>query len=235
MLSFRQRLDWVRHLAVACFEQHHQELVAVFRPHLPEGAVVFDVGAHAGQFSKLFAGLAPSGFVYAFEPSPYTLSLLRRALAWNRVRNVEILPVGLSATAGEAPLSTPIKKSGVRGFGLASLAGVAAGRAQSDETVPLDTIDGVVERRAIPRLDFIKADIEGWELHMLRGGARSLARFRPALYLEISDEALARAGDKPADVWALLQPLGYTARKAPDFAPVDSFTGSGDYLFVAAT
>jgi len=233
MLTFRQRLDWLRHLATACFEQHHQELSPAFRPHLPEGAVVFDVGAHAGQFAKLFAKLAPTGFVYAFEPSPYTLSLLRKALAWNRVRNVEIVPVGLSATAGEAALSTPIKKSGVRGFGLASLAGVAAGRNKSDETVPLDTIDAFAERRGLERLDFIKADIEGWEFHMLQGGVRALARFKPALYLEISDEALGRAGDKPADIWALLQPLGYTARKAPDFEPVDGFAGSGDYLFSA--
>ena len=234
MLTFRQQLDWLRHLSTACFEQHHQELAPVFRPYLPGDAVVFDVGAHAGQFSKLFAGLAPSGFVYAFEPSPYTLSLLRRVLAFKRLRNVEIVPMGLSATAGEAALSTPIKKSGVRGYGLASLAGVSAGRAKSDETVPLDTVDAFVARRSIPRLDFIKADIEGWELHMLRGATGSLARFKPALYLEISTDALARAGDAPADIWALLQPLGYAARKAPDFARVDSFAGSGDYLFVAA-
>lgn len=233
MLTFRQRLDWLRQLMSACFEQHHKELAPVFRPHLPAGAVVFDVGAHAGQFAKLFAGLTRSGFVYAFEPSPYTLSLLRRALAWNRVRNVEIVPAGLSATEGEASLSTPIKKSGARGYGLASLAGVSPGRGRSDETVPLETLDGFVERRSVERLDFIKADIEGWECNMLRGATRSIARFRPALYLEISEEALGRAGDAPGDIWALLQPLGYVATKAPDFRGVDGFAGSGDYLFLS--
>jgi FkbM family methyltransferase len=234
MLTLRQRQDWLRQLMSACFEQHHKDLVPVFRPHLPRDAVVFDVGAHAGQFAKLFAGLTPSGVVYAFEPSPYTLSLLRRALAWNRVRNVEIVPTGLSATAGEAPLSTPIKKSGARGYGLASLAGVSAGRDKSDETVPLETLDGFVERKSVQRLDFIKADIEGWEYNMLRGAAASIARFKPALFLEISQDALARAGDAPADIWALLQPLGYTARKAHSFERVDGFTGNGDYLFAAA-
>lgn len=231
MLTFRQRLDWLRHFGTACFQQHHQELAPVFRPYVPEDAVVFDVGAHAGQFAKLFSRLAPAGQVYAFEPSPYTLSLLRPVLAWNRARNVEIVAAGLSAEAGEAPLSTPIKKSGVRGFGLASLAGVSAGRRKSDETVPLETLDGFVERKAVTRLDFIKADIEGWELHMLRGAVGALARFRPALYLEISQDALARAGDAPAGVWALLEPLGYRARKAPGFEPVSGFEGNGDYLF----
>lgn len=233
MLTFRQRLDWLRQLMSACFDQHHTELMPVFRPYLPEGAVVFDVGAHAGQFAKLFSKMTPQGFVYAFEPSPYTLDLLRRALAWNRVRNVEIVPAGLSSAAGELPLSTPIKKSGARGYGLASLAGVSAGRQKSDETVPLETLDGFAERKGVTRLDFIKADIEGWELNMLRGAPRSLARFKPALYLEVSQDALGRAGDEPAGVWALLQPLGYAARKAPDFHPVEGFTGNGDYLFVA--
>lgn len=234
MLTFRQRLDWLRQLGVACFQQHHQDLAPAFRPHLPDDAVVFDVGAHAGQFSKLFAGLAPNGFVYAFEPSPYTLSLLRRALALNRVRNVRIVPTGLSATEGEASLSTPIKKSGVLGYGLASLAGVAPGRDRSDQTVPLLTLDGFVEREGIQRLDFIKADIEGWEVQMLRGAMRSIARFKPALFLEISEQNLGRAGDTPADIWALLQPVGYKARQAPDFHEVSGFSGNADYLFLPA-
>ena len=231
MLTIRQRLDWLRHLSTACFQQHHGELAPVFRKHLAEDGVVFDVGAHAGQFAKLFASLVPAGSVYAFEPSAYARSVLRPALAWNRAKNVEIVPAGLSDAEGEAPLSTPIKKSGVLGYGLASLAGAAPGREKSEQTVSLLTLDGFVSQRAIRRLDFIKADIEGWEAHMLRGGIEAIARFRPALYLEISEEALGRAGDVPADLWALLEPHGYAAAKAPDFRPVKAFDGTGDYLF----
>jgi len=234
MLTFRQRWDWLRQLGVAVFQQHHQELIPAFAPYLPDGAVVFDVGAHAGQFSKLFSRQVRSGRVYAFEPSPYTLSLLRRTLGWNRVRNVTIVETGLSDSDGEAALSTPIKKSGVRGFGLASLAGVSSGRDKSDETVRLQTIDGFVERQGVQRLDFLKADIEGWEAHMLRGGLKAIARFKPTLYLEISEEALGRAGDKPSDIWAMLQPLGYVAKKAPDFRTVGAYEGAGDYLFAQA-
>jgi FkbM family methyltransferase len=234
MLTFRQRWDWLRQLGVATFQHHHRELIPTFSPYLPDGAVVFDVGAHAGQFSKLFSRQVGSGRVYAFEPSPYTLGLLRRALGWNRVRNVRIVETGLSDSDGEAALSTPIKKSGARGFGLASLAGVSGGRDKSDETVRLQTIDRFVGREHIERLDFLKADIEGWEAHMLRGGLKAIARFKPALYLEISEEALGRAGDRPSDIWAMLEPLGYRARKAPDFHPVGAYEGAGDYLFATA-
>jgi FkbM family methyltransferase len=234
MLTLHQRFDRLRHLAVACFEQHHRELIPVFEPYISASAIVIDVGAHAGQFAKLFADMAPDGHVYAFEPSAYARSILERALAWNRVRNVSVIATGLSDIAGEAVLSTPIKARGGFGFGLASLGGTSGGRPSSDQTVPLQTLDAFAAGQGLTRLDFLKADVEGWEIHVVRGGIGTLRRFRPALFLEVSDEALTRAGETPATLWELLTPLGYQALKAPDFRPVATFDGTSDYLFVAA-
>lgn len=232
MLTMRQRLDWLRHLGVACFQQHHRELETIFRPFIPPAAVVVDVGAHAGQFSKLFSAMAPAGRVFAFEPSLYARSLLRKALAWNRVRNVVVVPTGLSDADGEATLSTPVKARGGFGFGLASLGGASAGRAADRQTVSLQTLDGFAARHDLRRLDFLKADVEGWEAHVLRGGLATLERHRPALYLEIAEDALRRAGSSPSDIWAMLAPLGYEALKAPLFEAVARFEATADYLFV---
>jgi len=233
MLTLHQRLDRLRHLGIACFQQHHRELIPVFAPHIPAEAVVLDVGAHAGQFAKLFAAMAPKGRVYAFEPSAYARSILQTALAWNRVRNVQVVATGLSDAPGEAVLSTPIKSRGGLGFGLASLGGTSGGRASSDQTVPLQTLDAFADAEGLARLDFLKADVEGWEIHVVRGGLKTLARFRPALFLEVSQEALGRAGETPETLWTLLAPMGYRALKAPDFKPVAAFDGTADYLFVA--
>jgi FkbM family methyltransferase len=234
MLTLHQRLDRLRHLAIACFEQHHRELVPVFAPYIPAEAVVIDVGAHAGQFAKLFAAMARKGRVYAFEPSAYARTILQTALAWNRVKNVEVVATGLSDAAGEAVLSTPIKAKGGFGFGLASLGGTSGGRASSDQTVPLQTLDAFAEAEGLERLDFLKADVEGWEIHVVRGGMATLSRFKPALFLEVSQEALGRAGEEPAALWTLLAPLGYRALKAPEFQPVAGFDGTADYLVTAA-
>jgi len=68
---------------------------------------------------------------------------------------------------------------------------------------------------------------------VLKGAGRTLSSFHPALFLEVVGSSLARGGAAPADVWALLEPLGYRAAKAPDFRPVDRFEGDGDYLFSA--
>jgi FkbM family methyltransferase len=232
-LGLGARMGWLAHVLKAATQQHHLEFREAFRPHVPGDAVVFDVGAHAGQFSKLFAAMAPRGEVFAFEPSVYARSVLGPALAWNRVRNVEIVPLGLSDADATMVLHTPIKKRGQLGFGLAHLGEDTGARATQEQAIRLTTMDGFVAERGLTRLDFIKADVEGWELHALKGGARTLAAFRPALFLEVVESSLARAGATAADIWAELEPIGYRARKARDFHPVEGFAGDGDYLFTA--
>jgi len=224
-LTPRQRASWLAHLFKAVTRQHHTELRSTFAPHIPSDAVAVDIGAHAGQFSKLFARMAPAGRVYAFEPSAYARSLMVPALKLNAIGNVTLLPLGLSDAPGKITLRTPVKASGALGFGLAHVGAVDASRPAIDQAVALTTLDDFVAERGLERLDFIKADIEGWELRALKGGERSLRRFGPALFLEVDGVCLARAGDTPADLFAWLAALGYDA---------PTYAGAGDYLFVAA-
>lgn len=229
--SLRQRADRLAHLLKALTQQHHRELVPLLRPLLPPDGVVIDVGAHAGQFTKLFAGLVPRGRVVSVEPSPYALGILRRVVAWRRLGNVTVAAAGLSDRPGSLVLGTPVKRSGALGFGLASFAAAGAARAMRNDTVPVETLDGLVQRLGLRRVDLIKCDVEGWEAHVLRGAAATLARSRPALLLEVVESSLARAGERPETLWALLSPLGYRARRLDQAAPVASFAGDGDYLF----
>lgn len=233
-MTLKRRVDFLAHLLKASIRQYHRELIPVFAPHIPDEAVVIDVGAHAGQFSKLFARMAPRGRVYAFEPSAYARSILMRSLAFNRLGHVTVIPMGLSDAPGELVLHTPIKARGGLGFGIAHFGedGQDA-RDTMDQVVPLTTLDAFAAQEGLTRLDFLKADVEGWEVNVLKGGLTTLAKHRPALFLEISDASLARAGSRPTDIWDILRPLGYRALKAPEFTPVDGYAGVQDYLFVA--
>ncbi len=235
-LTYRQNLTLAAHLYKAVFKQYHLALRPMFARYISQDATVFDVGAQAAQFTKQFSALAPKGHVYSFEPGAYARRVLTMAVRLRCLRNVEVVPIGLSDRPGEATLTSPIKKSGSIGFGLSHL-----GRHQGDQpvlatTVSLTTLDKFVAENGIQTLDFLKADIEGWEIHMLRGGIHTLERFRPPMLLEISENFLARAGSTPADAWNMLCPLGYRASLVrPDgtVTPVDSFAGNEDYLFVA--
>ena len=233
-LTLRQRASWLAHLYKATTQQHHRELGSLFAPFIPADAVVVDIGAHAGQFAKLFARMAPRGHVYAFEPSAYARSIMTPALAVNGVGNVTVLPHGLSDASAQAVLHTPLKRSSAWGFGTAHLGGAPQGAGEADQTVALERLDDFATRRGLARLDFIKADIEGWEMRALVGGEASLRAFQPALYLEVDDAMMARAGDTPAALFAWLSELGYSAFETPSLTAAHNWTGLGDYLFLPA-
>jgi FkbM family methyltransferase len=213
-LSVRQGLTYAAHLFKAVSRQHHLELLPILRRFIPADAVVLDVGGHAGQFAKLFARMAPQGRIYSFEPGGYARSILATAVRLNRLGNVTIVPTGLGDGAGEAVLSVPTKRSGSLGFGLSHLGLAGDARPRRTETVAIDTIDRFAQRTGLDRVDFLKADIEGWELRMLAGATATLDRFRPPLMLELTDSHLARAGDTLAGAWAFLTERGYRPHRA---------------------
>lgn len=224
-LSPRQRVTWLVHLSKALLYQHHKEMLPVFRPYLPPDGTAIDVGAHAGQFTKLFSKMAPRGHVHSFEPGGYALSLLRKAAA--RRPNVTIHPYGLGEANENLTLNVPLKKSGSVGYGSGF---VGDGRKSSQptvsETVKICRLDDVVEAWKMPRVDFVKIDIEGSELRMLKGAQATLLRFSPALFVEITDQTLARGGSVEMLV-AHLRGIGY--------APVGGWPTpipNGDYLLL---
>ena len=98
----------------------------------------------------------------------------------------------------------------------------------------MTTLDAVVAALGLDRLDFIKADIEGWELRLLHGDQDSLRRFRPHLMLELATGHLARAGDRLDDAFAFLEELGYAAfvlAAGGEMVPVTT-RHDGDFWFI---
>jgi FkbM family methyltransferase len=230
---FRHRITptFFAHLFKGVTKNYFQELIPVLRPLVPEDGVVFDVGAHAGRFAKLFAGLAPRGTVYAVEPGTYARGILRVAMRLNRLDNVVILPFGLADAPGIATLTVPVKRSGSYGYGLSHMGKHPGGKAEI-ELVPVATLDAVADALKLERLDFLKADIEGFEYRMALGGRATLARFRPALLLEMNHDYMARAGDKLETLWQMLLDMGYrphapTVARTPHAAPFQ-----GDVLWL---
>ena len=237
-LTFRQRLGWIAHVFKAVTQNHHPELERLFAPMIAPNAVIADVGAHAGQYSKMFARLAPQGRIYAFEPAPYARSVLAPALKWNGLDRVSVESYGLSDAPGHFTLSTPLKRGRAEvGYGLAHLGVDDDKRPMRTETIEVRTLDDFAAAQGLSRLDFLKADVEGWEARMLAGGLKTLAALKPVLFLEVVQSSLARANSRAEDVFNMLVPLGYRAHKLnldATLSPVVGFAGDSDYLFDAA-
>ncbi|MCE2520593.1 MAG: FkbM family methyltransferase [Alphaproteobacteria bacterium] len=209
-LTVRQRLTWSAHLWKALTRQHHLELRSRFRPLIPQDGVVLDVGAHGGQFTKLFSAMAPKGHVHAFEPGSYALSILKTVKSFKRLSNVTVHDCGLGDSSQIGVLNVPIKESGSVGSGLSFVGdSPPRERASVTEDIAIRRLDEVVAECGIPQVDFIKCDIEGSEMRMLVGARETLSRFSPAIYIELANDNLARHGDNIEALTGFLGDLGY--------------------------
>jgi FkbM family methyltransferase len=156
----------------------------VLRP----GMVFIDVGANDGYYT-LFAArrVGSSGRVVAAEPSSRERANLQRNLGRNGLDNVTVLPVALGATAGVADLYLA---HGVHA-GHNSLGSFAHDDvvAASLERVRIETLDAVVARLGMLKVDFVKIDVEGAESSVVNGARTVLTSMRPTLLMEINDRA----------------------------------------------
>lgn len=237
-LSCHARATRLAHLYKALTQQHHRETTPVFRAVLAQDAVVIEAGGHAGQFTKLISAMLPNGQILTFEPGSYAYGILKSVVRWRCGQNTSVYNTALGAEEGSAELHVPIKKRGSIGFGLSHLGAETNPTHKTFvETIPQTTVDAVVESQRLSRVDLIKADIEGWELQMLKGAGKTLARFQPALFLEVNDTYLARAHDTSSDLWTFVSSFGYRGYIADDrngtFCPVETGT-TGDLWFFTA-
>jgi FkbM family methyltransferase len=180
-------------------------LDAVLRP----GMVVVDGGANDG-FYTVFAArrVGRNGTVVALEPSAREYARLLSNVRLNRLRNVVALETALHREPGRAALA--IAETGHEGQN-------ALGETVTNPTVEVvdhvevavDTLDAVVGRLGLRRVDVIKLDVEGSELAALQGATATLERFRPLLQLEAEAERLAGQDAAPGDAVDFLDAHGY--------------------------
>jgi len=193
-------------------------MIPILGKHINADAFVVDVGANAGYFTKIFSKLAHSGKVLSFEPNPYALSILYNVVKFRQLNNVTICPCGLGSSISNAVLNTPIKKSGSLGYGLAHLGDDRNidNRNIVAEDIVIDTLDNVLESHSIKKVDFIKIDVEGWELRVLNGAKNILFSCKPVLMIEVNESYLSRAGDSTEDLWRFLRACNYDIHKLSD-------------------
>jgi FkbM family methyltransferase len=148
--------------------------VKVFSAMIKRGEVVYDLGANAGYYSLLASVLVgPDGQVISFEPLPRNLTLLRRHLDLNGVRNCAVMDVAVSSLDGTAKFDS----------GPNPHMGHLAGDSQNALSVRTVALDGLVASGQIRPPNVIKCDIEGGELDALRGAAGILSKYSPTIFL----------------------------------------------------
>ncbi len=180
------------------------------RGRLRPGARVFDIGAHQGVVALMLAGIVgPAGQVVAVEAVAHNARVATRNAEANGVAQLAVVHAAVGDADGELWFEDRWN-------------GAVSRQAGVGVRVDALTIDTLAVRFGAPDVLFI--DVEGFELHALRGAARTLAERPPDLFIEAHVGAGLERFGSVSDLLALI-PAGYELWVAPgeagDFVALD--------------
>jgi FkbM family methyltransferase len=230
MLYSRTGLPWKVHGQVIRIDPRVRHLV----PHDPEpalfdflahtirpGDIVLDVGAFVGIYAVLAARWSgPGGRVVAFEPTPSSAALARRHLAYNGLGpdRVSLIEAAVSDRAARATLHQ--YDASAMPYVNSLVAAVDTDAPAVTQPVDVVTIDEVCrELRIVPSV--IRMDVQGAEIHALRGARETLrAASRLSLVVEMHPQCWPAFSVTDEDARDTLADLGLTASPLVDGEPL---------------
>ena len=197
--SLDQDLLWGR------FERAETHFVSRY---LRPGMTVLDIGAHHGLYTLLASKRVRSeGRVIAFEPSPRERTQLRRNIRLNLASNVRVVPYALGRERSSADLYIV---EGVED-GCNSLRPPVVASQTRPVQVQVISLDDFVREENLGKIDFVKLDVEGAELDVIRGAERLLESVpRPVLLVEVYDIRTKPWGYHAYEIVRCLESIGYS-------------------------
>ncbi len=176
------------------------DLLPIILEHIKEGDTVIDAGAWIGGHTMPYAKkVGGYGKIVAVEPNPHAFECLKRNT--EQFPNVDCLNIAL----GDAGRCVPF--SSKRGWYDSGYVGDDQ-KLTSVQMLPLDSYD------IAP--NFIKIDVEGCELKVLKGAEKTIEKSRPKMVVEINKSALQRQGSTSNEVLDWLEQHEYTWRIIED-------------------
>ncbi len=148
----------------------------VIRQLCPQNAIVIEIGANIGAHTVMMAkAVGKNGRILAFEPQRIIFQNLCANIALNNLFNVDTYNIALGDQQGQVliPDIDYTKKS--------NYGAISADQFNTGRPVKVETLDTTFN---FSHLHAIKVDAEGMELQILKGAAKTIARYKPILYVE---------------------------------------------------
>lgn len=191
------------------------ETVASYSSQIAKGKTVLDIGANVGAHSlKLAELVGETGQVVCYEPTDYAFAKLRRNFELNP--SLQSRATCVQAFLGDGgpnrrPDSIPSSWS-LSGQTEDKLHPVHFGTYNSLDKANETTLVDSLKENGVQKVDFIKLDVDGFELPILRGAEAMLRRDRPPILMEFAPYIYEEHGYTLQDLSGFLLGLGYECR-----------------------
>jgi FkbM family methyltransferase len=191
-------------------KRRESESMALFARLVRPGDTVIEVGGHIGYLSLYYVQLVgPNGHVIVFEPGPNNLPYARANLGGKS--NIRLVETAVTDFCGKASFyveeytgqNNSLLPDYSRFDENLTQAGMRVQMKKTAVEVECTTLDEFVTKLSAPPPSFVKIDVEGAELGVLRGMQRTLRTHNLALMVEVTEQASA--------VYDLLTSAGYRA------------------------
>ena len=176
------------------------------------GDHALDVGANFGMYSyHLSRAVGRRGLVHAFEPVPWSCGIFRTVARLLRMHNVELVPLACGDRRDTVRFRIPLQDAGSISAGLAHLAeGDVAPSAtfrEREVQVEMTTLDDFFGEAE--QFSFLKCDVEGAELLVMRGAQELIDRCHPTVLCEIVASRLAAIGGSVRELTQFFEERDY--------------------------
>lgn len=188
------------------FEENEWHFIDRF---LKTGMTFVDIGANQGFYTLLAAKkVSTLGRVFAFEPQPSELKKLKKNIFINLLKNIIVEPLALGRAEGSTNMHVCL--DGQASFSSLQAPSESVKARTKIIKVPITTLDKYIQKNGISSIDFVKIDVEGGELDVLKGGTNMLKTLRPILMCECNNIRTLQWGYPVTQLYQFLEDHNYS-------------------------
>jgi FkbM family methyltransferase len=174
---------------------------------IPVGGIILDIGANIGIMTEYLARVHNTT-VFAFEPIPHNLDVLKKVITHFNLKNVNICNYALGNEDGEAEMVMPVINA-VKMQGLSHVVHDTITENNKGERfkIQVKKLDNIAEiMNTAKPVTAIKMDVENFEYFVLDGAKELLKKYKPIVYCELWDN------ENRKKCFDLMKSLGYEVK-----------------------
>src|ERR1700724_3140198 len=171
--------DYLREMG----DEFEPNTVTLFKRLCSPDARVLDIGANIGMTALALSQICERGRIVAIEPLPRNFEYLKQNVSKSGARNVKLFNFALGSSEGSV-----LMQGHPSNFACSFVADnyTIPTDDHFSQRVPVKRLDDVFPDLSLDRVDFMKVDVEGFELEVFAGGRETLIIYKPIVFLELN-------------------------------------------------